>query len=339
MAQGVSMDTIKFYLTASSKKSGALGIHHVYATEAVLGACLDARTGPRGMSAASNALELNELRYGWLRDGCGAAVDEVMLARPVSGMRVLMTHGGAAVREAVIRFLEDEGFCSYEDLPEGGSDPADLDTIYDMVLSSCVTEAQAAAVLEARGRGDSVPADLLATRRVLLAGPPNAGKSSLMNRLVGYDRAFVHAEAGATRDVVDELVDVGGHAVLVGDLPGFSGEEAGVGREAWRLAASRLAAADCILFVVDGACAWRDGAAAAAGEIIARLAALEQDAPPIIVVVNKSDLPAAIAGEPWREHFPAAEVVRVSCLVDEDVGEAVAGVIAPILAKKSSPRS
>lgn len=325
------MDMIKFYLTASSKKKGAMGIHHVYADETVLARSLDARTGARENRKSRNSLQMNELRYGWLRDAAHAVLDEVMLARPVSGMRVLMTHGGGAVRTAVTEYLEREGFVPLEDALEHHRAISDVDILYDTLLSSCVTEAQAAAILEARSRGDDVPVHLLTARRVILAGPPNAGKSSLMNSLAGYDRAFVHAEAGATRDVVDELVDIGGYAVWIGDLPGYSGEEAGVGKEAWRLASPRLAGADCILFVVDGSREWGGETAAAAREVSGKLVDSGRETPPVLVAVNKTDLSLKIQGEPWREYFPDAGFVAISCLADGNAREVICRVLPRLL--------
>lgn len=55
---------------------------------------------------------------------------------------------------------------------------------------------------------------------VVLAGPPNAGKSSLLNALLGYDRAIVHETAGTTRDRIVELTSVGGWPVRLSDVAG-----------------------------------------------------------------------------------------------------------------------
>ena len=57
--------------------------------------------------------------------------------------------------------------------------------------------------------------------RVVIAGPTNAGKSTLFNMLLGYGRAIVHEEPGTTRDLVSELVWIRGHEVLLIDSAGF----------------------------------------------------------------------------------------------------------------------
>jgi small GTP-binding protein len=229
-------------------------------------------------------------------------------------MRVLMTHGGRAVREAVAGYLREAGF---RDGAEGGGAVAAAyeDVVYDPLLASCITEAQAAAVLDARRLGRPVPPEALATRRIVLAGAPNAGKSSLFNQLAGYDRAFVHEESGATRDVVDELIDLGGYAALLGDLPGYRRGEEGVGKAAWALAARAARDADCVLFVADGSKEW-DGETASAAEEVARLLRTTGAgrAAPVLVVLNKADLPAKLAENAWKACFPEAGAVRVCSL-------------------------
>ena len=57
--------------------------------------------------------------------------------------------------------------------------------------------------------------------RVALVGPPNAGKSSLFNKLIETERALVSEEAGTTRDIVSETVSVGGHRVTFLDMAGI----------------------------------------------------------------------------------------------------------------------
>ena len=307
-----------FYITATSGNFGALGIFHVHAPEEVLVRTLDCRIGARKGGGSSIPLAVNELRYGWLQDNAGVVVDEVMLAAFHPGMRVLMSHGGFVIRERIECFLSENG---YEALVLDGGKEDRVAGIPDMrmavLLSSCITEAQAAAVLEmAEGSEPGKEyGGLLMTHRLLLAGPPNAGKSSLLNNLAGHDRAFVHAEAGATTDVVDELVDIGGYAVLVGDMPGFAADSDSLGRDAWRKAVGRLSVADAVLFVCDGSREWDEGTGNAAAAVAAALRAART---PVLVVQNKADQPLAMRGEPWRPYFPDAAVIRVCSLPDGD---------------------
>ena len=326
---------VNFYISVSSGQLGALGIFHLYGVEEALVQVLDIRIGAKKVEKKSIPLVDNELRYGWLRDETGEVIDEVMLARTRKGMRVLMTHGGHAVRTAMDRYFTMNEFSRFnlDSVDDTSSELARLEI--DPLLAGCHTEAQAAAVLEARaeaekrGQAMRLSAGLLATHRLLLAGPPNAGKSSLLNHLAGHTRAFVHHEAGATTDVVDELIDLGGYAVLVGDMPGYAGDREGLGREAWDKAAERIRFADATLFVIDSSQDWDEKTDAAAAEI-ARLIALEGGTRALVVVLNKSDLPLAVVGCPWECHFPGAPVLRVCSLPDGD-GLDKLGRMGPIL--------
>lgn len=316
------MSSITLYVNATSSQLGALAIFHIYGGEADLHRRLDCKVGGKSNLLERNAMKIHELRYGWLRDVSSSVVDEVMLGKPAEGMRVLMTHGGTAIREAVQNCLDSLGFRRFEEANIGDNNFKNIDTILDTLLAGCVTEAQAAAVLESRMRrengeaGAFPPDSLMQTHRVVVCGPPNAGKSSLLNELAGFERAFVDASAGATRDVVDELIDLGGYAVWLGDMPGFAGHDSGLAAEAWRRAVERLSLAEGVLFVCDASLRWEEGSDRAAREVASHLerAAKGGGLPWVLVVLNKSDLPSAIEGEPWREHFPDAASVTVCSL-------------------------
>ena len=88
---------------------------------------------------------------------------------------------------------------------------------------------------------------------VVIAGAPNAGKSSLLNRLAGYDAAIVTAIPGTTRDVLRERIDIDGLPLHVIDTAGLRESGNVVESEGVRRARVELARADRILFVVDAA--------------------------------------------------------------------------------------
>ncbi len=122
---------------------------------------------------------------------------------------------------------------------------------------------------------------------VVLAGRPNAGKSSLLNRLAGYDAAIVTPIPGTTRDVVRERIAIDGMPLHVLDTAGL--REAGdvVEQEGVRRALAEIARADRVLFVIDAA-ADPDGEAFRAEQ-----AQLPTDVP-VTLVFNKIDLAGAM---------------------------------------------
>ena len=120
----------------------------------------------------------------------------------------------------------------------------------------------------------------------VILGKPNAGKSSLLNALLGYDRAIVTDIAGTTRDTVEEKVTVGGVLLRLIDTAGI--RDGGDAVETMGVERSRAAAkqASLALLVLDGS---RELTAEDEAAI-----ALANTVPHLIVAVNKSDLPRAL---------------------------------------------
>lgn len=87
--------------------------------------------------------------------------------------------------------------------------------------------------------------------RVVLAGRPNVGKSSLLNRLVRENRAIVTAVPGTTRDVIEEWVSIGGLPVQLADTAGIRPTDDPVEQIGVERTLSTLARADLVLVVVD----------------------------------------------------------------------------------------
>jgi tRNA modification GTPase len=89
-------------------------------------------------------------------------------------------------------------------------------------------------------------------RRVVIAGPVNAGKSSLFNRLAGLDRAIVAPTPGTTRDLLVEPVDLGGLPVTLVDTAGLRETDSDVEAEGVRRAERAAEGAAVTLLVLDG---------------------------------------------------------------------------------------
>lgn len=118
--------------------------------------------------------------------------------------------------------------------------------------------------------------------RVVLAGRPNVGKSSLLNRLVRDNRAIVTAVPGTTRDVIEEWVNIAGLPVVVADTAGIRETEDVVERLGVDRSRAMLERADLVLIVLDAA----TGVTSGDLEVIREL---PRDVPKI-ALVNKLDL-------------------------------------------------
>ncbi len=138
--------------------------------------------------------------------------------------------------------------------------------------------------------------------RVAITGRPNVGKSSLLNALLGTERAIVTAIPGTTRDVLEDSADFDGVPIVLYDTAGVrdAGDEVerlGVER-AHRVAAS----ADVVLVVLD-----------TARPLAAQRAVLDQGEP--IAVLNKIDLPCAWSAEEIAAVEAQHQTVRISATV------------------------
>ena len=84
---------------------------------------------------------------------------------------------------------------------------------------------------------------------IVILGPPNAGKSSLLNALAGREAAIVSAEAGTTRDLIEVRLDLDGLPVSLVDTAGLRATEGPVESEGVRRAGARAAGADIVLWL------------------------------------------------------------------------------------------
>lgn len=168
------------------------------------------------------------------------AIAEGGLAAKVAGWREALL-GAQARLEAVLNFA-DEG-----DVDEGG-------------------EAEARAIVarvanEIEGALAAPPAERLRDGvRVALAGPPNAGKSTLLNALIGREAAIVTDVPGTTRDVIEAPVVLDGIAFLFSDTAGLRESADAIEQEGVRRARRAVKEADIILWLGDRAGAPADRA-------------------------------------------------------------------------------
>src|SRR4029078_12192449 len=90
--------------------------------------------------------------------------------------------------------------------------------------------------------------------QVVLLGPPNSGKSSLLNALERRDVAIVTPEPGTTRDLIETRLDLGGYAVTLVDTAGLREAEISAEHEGTRRARRRAESADLVLWLTEPGC-------------------------------------------------------------------------------------
>lgn len=223
------------------------------------------------------------------------AVLDVVQARTEAARRLAVAGLGGRVADAITPLREQLlGLAAYlvaridfpdEDVPEQAIEP-DLEAALKGIRR-LLAGAAAGAVYR-----DGV--------RVALVGPPNAGKSSLLNRLLRADRAIVTPIAGTTRDTLEETANIRGIPVVLTDTAGLNDSADSIEASGIERARAAAAMADAILLVLD-----RSQPLPGA---IGRFLAQEREGR-LLVALNKCDLAPALS----RTQFDA-EVVEVSAL-------------------------
>lgn len=128
--------------------------------------------------------------------------------------------------------------------------------------------------------------------KTVIVGKPNVGKSSLLNALVGFDRAIVSALPGTTRDTLEEVVSIEGLPLRIMDTAGLRDSDEEVEREGMARTRRNLEQAELVLLVLD--CSVRLDA-----KDKELLTACKEK--PLIVVLNKKDLGQVVDGNYFRD--------------------------------------
>ena len=291
---------------------------------------------------------LDRILFGRWQDANANAGEEIVACRRAVDQVELHCHGGSAASMAIIAALLERG-CRQQSWQERTEATANDPTIAEAqaALARASTLRIAAILLDqqagALGRAVAditrlIQAGELATAvqaidallrfaplglhlaepwRVVLAGRPNAGKSSLINALVGYERAIVHATPGTTRDVVTAAAAIAGWPIELADTAGLRGGAQPLEAAGIELARQRLGSADLIVLVLD-----------ASVERTPDDGALLVDWPAALVVLNKSDLLAADSqGSPVSAEWLPVSALRGDGL--EAFQQAIAARLVP----------
>jgi tRNA modification GTPase len=153
--------------------------------------------------------------------------------------------------------------------------------------------------------------------KTVIVGEPNVGKSSLLNRLIGRDRALVSPEPGTTRDFIEERIIVGPHCLRLIDTAGLNPSPAPLEKLGMEKTMERLSEADLILLVFDASCAE------------AKLPeGLQQLVDPVksLILFNKSDLGYSLPT--LSGSFPGLESITISAKTGAGMDDLIAAIVA-----------
>jgi tRNA modification GTPase len=272
---------------------------HVHGSPVVARETLRALLAAGARAAGPGEFTRRAFLNGKLDLSAAEAVADVIDAESRAGARAAQANligGLRAAIDAVCAPLATvlEELAGAIDYPDEVPEPARADV--DGRLGVC--EAALAALVADWERGRLVREG----PSLAIVGPPNAGKSSLLNALLGEERAIVAATAGTTRDVIEERFFIDGVAVRILDTAGMRASEDAVERIGIERARRALDGAAIALVVIDGARALDADATAVLEATRTR---------PRVVLFNKSDL--GRAGYDARE-APEADALHGSAL-------------------------
>ncbi len=223
---------------------------HVHGGRAVIAGVLDALSRVPGLrlaepgaftrrAFANGRMDLTRVEgLADLIDAETAGQRRLALAQSEGGLAARCTQWRTDLIRA-LALIEAEIDFSDEELPEGlGAEAEALLRQVAADMSEVLSSAHAGEMLR-----DGVHAAIL--------GPPNVGKSSLLNRLARRDAAIVSDVSGTTRDVIEVRLDLGGVPVILADTAGLRETDDPVEREGIARARSRAAGADIAIWVAD----------------------------------------------------------------------------------------
>ncbi|MBQ6624156.1 MAG: tRNA uridine-5-carboxymethylaminomethyl(34) synthesis GTPase MnmE [Mogibacterium sp.] len=151
--------------------------------------------------------------------------------------------------------------------------------------------------------------------KLVIVGKPNAGKSSLMNAILGEGRVIVTDVPGTTRDTVEESASLGGVPIVLVDTAGIRETGDKVEKIGVERTTQAIASADMVLLVLDGSRELDEED----NMVLNYVEQMSQER--MLVLINKEDLGSSISEETVREKLPDARIIKTS-LVGKGAAEA-----------------
>ena len=301
-------------------------------------------------------LPLNAIRYGFTQFDGTAIGESIVLCRTHEHRVEIHCHGGRLASDTIMQNLvacgakeqrpyacetassEDQIVLeAREDLLRAvtlrttailldqfrGALGRELDTIKSNLMAGDTDEAlRRVSQLKDRSQLGS---HLIEPWRVVLAGPPNSGKSSLLNRLLGYSRAIVHEQAGTTRDLLSERTSFEGWPIELIDGAGIRTATDAIEATGIEQTLQRIASADCTLLLVDRTTGWTETHAQILNHCFGK----------VVLVVAKSDLVynQVKGSDDLLGNLPKSIVARVhtSCVTGVGLKELISTVVAVLV--------
>ena len=214
---------------------------------------------------------------------------------------------GAAINALRAEILEAVAHLeAFIDFPEEGIDPESGEVLRRRMES---VESRLVSLLATANEGRLLREGIT----LALCGAPNAGKSSLLNRLLGFDRSIVSETAGTTRDTIEERASLGGYPFRMIDTAGLRETDDPVEREGVERARRAAGDADLLLHLVD--------ASAQKGPVAPLF-------PDELMVFNKVDL--------VKDRSALSAGIAISCHTGEGVESLVAAILTKVTGRNAS---
>ncbi len=225
------------------------------------------------------------------------AIMDIISADNEQALRASSEALSGAVSKKCLEIKDDLTFAAatiaaFSDFPDEEPEFSGIDKLGDMLKKA---NAELQKLIDDYDKGRIIKNGI----KTVIIGPPNAGKSTLMNLLSGYDRSIVTEIAGTTRDVIEESINFGGIRLRLFDTAGIhktddAVEKIGVGRTL-----EHISSADLVLLLLDST-----------GDVLAQASEILKNADNknIIIVLNKSDIKVAALDAKEYPNIPKVSI-------------------------------